>query len=176
MNNENNENNEMKPKRKEGRTLLISSHENMDFDLQGVENVHETNNGSKFIVFNSIENAVNAYDLLNKSNVKVKYSYYKLFFRLKNVNLENVEYNELKNKIVSLLEAENINVLYFKFYTKNKVLMGSGDLTTDTKTSFDNLINLNDIPMDDGTITFFRFKIKANSSKNYVNTQQAQIN
>ena len=92
------------------------------------------------------------------------------------MNLENIEYNLLKESINKFLEKElGVNVLYFKFYTKNKQLMGSGDLTTDTKASFDKLINLNDIVIDEeakSTVSFFRFKVKTNFQKVLNKTMQ----
>ncbi len=173
-----NENNDNKSRRKEGRTILISNDENVEAKFDGIQDIHITNNGSRFIVFDTLENSVKAYNFLKENNVKVKYSYYKLFFRIKNMNLENVEYNILKETINKFLEKElGINVLYFKFYTKNKQLMGSGDLTTDTKAAFDKLINLDDIVIDEeekSTVSFFRFKIKANMQKPFNQTQQHQ--
>ena len=163
------EHNDNNSRRKEGRTILISNDENIEAKFDGIQDIHITNNGSRFIVFDTLENSVKAYNFLKENNVKVKYSYYKLFFRIKNMNLENMEYNILKEIISKYLEKElGVNILYFKFYTKNKQLMGSGDLTTDTKASFDKLINLNDIVIDEetkSTISFFRFKIKTNVQK-----------
>lgn len=158
-----NGNEETISKKREGKTLLISNEEKIDINYEGIEDVHTTNNGSRFIVFNSLENAKFAYESLIEKNVKVKYSYYKLFFRLKNIDFANTDYNTLKTKIHNILKEKNIEVLYFKFYTKNKMLLGSGDLTTDTKVSFDALINLNEIKFDESSnITFYRFKIKSN--------------
>jgi len=177
MNNEND--NETKAKRKEGRTILISNDENIDANFTGIEDIHTTNNGSRFIVFDTLENSVNAYTLLKEKNIKVKYSYYKLFFRIKNLDTENCEYNVLKETITKLLNEElGINILYFKFYTKNKQIMGSGDLTTDTKSSFDKLINLNDIVFNEessSSVSFFRFKIRQNININKTEQHSATV-
>ena len=94
-----NGNEETISKKREGKTLLISNEEKIDINYEGIEDVHTTNNGSRFIVFNSLENAKFAYESLVEKNVKVKYSYYKLFFRLKNIDFSNTDYNTLKNKI-----------------------------------------------------------------------------
>ena len=116
-----------------------------------------------FIVFDTVENAKAAYESLEEGGVRIKYSYYKLFFRMKEVDLENVEYDELKTSIKELATAcDDVDILYFKFYTKNKKLMGSGDLTVDTKEGLDSLVSQKEMSFANGNVSFYRFKVKSN--------------
>ena len=150
-----------RPRRKPGRTILVSSDWKEEISVEGVKNTHKTDNGARFVVFDTLENARSAFKSLRESGARVKYSYYKAFFRLSNCNLEDVKYDDLKDKVkevISSLGAENI--LYFKFYTKNGNIIGSGDLTVDTKDSLDALVSSNENSFGDGNISFYRFKVK----------------
>jgi hypothetical protein len=157
------ENNETQVKinnRKPGRTLLVSNEHKEELNLDGLDNIHETNSGSRFLVFNNTDSAREAYESLKDNGVKTKYSYYKVFLRLKDIDLSQ-DYDELKNKLLDLLSnLENVNILYLKFYTKDKKLMGSGDLTVDTKEGLDELVKMKDVEFNDGTVSFYKFKLK----------------
>jgi len=147
-------------KRKPGRTLLVSNEHKDEINLKGLENLHETSSGSRFLVFDNTDNARDAYDSLKEQGVKAKYSYYKVFLRLKDVNLD-IDYDELKNDLINLSSSlEKVNILYLKFYTKDKKLMGSGDLTVDTKEGLDELVKMKDVEFKDGSVSFYRFKLK----------------
>jgi hypothetical protein len=147
-------------KRKPGRTLLVSNEYKEELNLDGIENIHETSSGSRFLVFNNTDNARDAYESLKDKGVKTKYSYYKVFLRLKDINLD-VDYDELKNDLIELSsKLEKVNILYLKFYTKDKKLMGSGDLTVDTKEGLDELVKMKDVEFKDGSVSFYRFKLK----------------
>lgn len=153
---------ETRPRRKAGRTLLVSNEHKEELSLDGLVNTHTTSSGSRFLVFDNVENARSAYKKLRDDGVRTKYSYYKIFFRLKDVNLENVEYDELKNSVKELATScGNVDVLYFKFYTKNKTLMGSGDLTVDTKEGLDALVSQKEMKFGEGSASFYRFKLKS---------------
>lgn len=155
-------NRDKRPRRKAGRTLLISNEYTEDVSYDGIVNTHSTNSGSRFCVFDTVDNARNAYNELRGKQVKVKYSYYKVFFRLKDLELNKLEYNDLKEEVKGLLSSlDNVNVLYFKFYTKNKVLMGSGDLTVDSKEGLDDLVSKREMNLSNGVISFYRFKLKS---------------
>ena len=146
--------------RKPGRTLLVSNEYKDEINLEGLDNIHETSSGSRFLVFNNTDNARNAHDFLKEKGVKTKYSYYKVLLRLKDINLD-VDYDELKNELIDLSsKLENVNILYLKFYTKDKKLMGSGDLTVDTKNGLDELVKMKDVEFKDGSVSFYRFKLK----------------
>ena len=153
---------EQRPRRKAGRTLLVSNEHKEDLSFDGLVNTHTTSSGSRFLVFDNVENARSAYKSLRENGVRTKYSYYKVFFRLKDVDLQNVEYDELKNSVKELASScGNVEVLYFKFYTKNKTLMGSGDLTVDTKEGLDALVSHKELEFAGGSASFYRFKLKS---------------
>lgn len=164
-----------RPRRKAGRTLLISSEYTNELTNTGIvtEKIHKTEGGSRFVVFDTTENARSAFRSLRSEGVRVKYSYYKVFFRLSDVDLEGIEYDALKESVkemISSLGDGSINVLYFKFYTKNSTLMGSGDLTVDTKEGLDLLVNDNEHCFSKGKISFFRYRVR----KQDENTEQEQ--
>ena len=151
---------EQRPKGKAGRTLLVSNEHKDELSFDGLINTHVTNSGSRFIVFDNIDNARSAYKTLRETGVKTKYSYYKCFFRLKDSNLE--DYDQVKNSVKELATSCNdVDVLYIKLYTKNKQLMGSGDLTVDTKEGLDALVSQKEMKFEDGSASFYRFKLKS---------------
>ena len=72
-------------KRRPGRTLLVTnvpSDVNLSYD--GLLDLHRTDNGSNFLVFDTLEHSTAAFNDLSESGFQVKYSYYKVFFRLHN--------------------------------------------------------------------------------------------
>ena len=147
-------------KKKPGRTLLVSSEYKDEINLSGLKDIHETSSGSRFLVFDNTENAKDGYESLKEKGVKTKYSYYKVFLRLKDVNLDS-NYDDLKNDLIELsTKLNNVNILYLKFYTKDKKLMGSGDLTVDTKDGLDELVKMKDLEFKEGSVSFYRFKLK----------------
>ena len=160
---------ETKPKKKAGRTLLVSPDHTDEFNLTGLVNTHTTATGSRFLEFDTIENSMSAYDKLQEDNVRCKYSYYRVFFRLKDVDLPNAEYDKLKDSIKAMIaKLDNVTILFFKFFTKDQNLMGSGDLTVDTKSGLDALIANQDLEIEegqDGKISLYRFKMKHNDDQ-----------
>ncbi len=75
-----------RPRRKAGRTLLISSEFKDDLNHDGIQKTHQTDGGARFVVFDTTENARSAFKNLKDSGAKVKYSYYKIFFRMADVD------------------------------------------------------------------------------------------
>lgn len=163
---ENNTENQEKPKRKVGRTILINSDYKEEVNYDGLKDVHTTQSGSRFLVFDTKENSSKAFEDLQEKNVRAKYPYYKIFFRFKDVDLQGVEYDDLKQEVQKVINSlDNVEVLYFKFYTKNKELMGSGDLTVDTKDGLDQLVNTTDLEFSKGKMNFYRFRLRKNSNR-----------
>ena len=73
-------------------------------------------------------------DIINNDEVVLEKLY---LIKKKENELAEIKksYDSLKEEVTTLANSvEDANVLYFKFYTKNKALMGSGDLTVDTST------------------------------------------
>ncbi len=160
-----------RPRRKPGRTLLVSSEYADEITETGIQEdkIHKTEGGSRFIVFDTNENARSAFKNLRSDGVRVKYSYYKVFFRLNDVDLENIEYDDLKESVKEMISTlGDIDVLYFKFYTKNSTLMGSGDLTVDTKEGLDLLVNDNEHTFSKGKVSFFRYRVRKQEDSNEV--------
>ena len=152
-------------KRKVGRTLLINSESTgIEMLFEGIKSTHETSSGSKFVIFDSTSNASSAYNSLIEKGAKVKYSYYRVFFRLDNHD-ESLDYDTLKSQVCAKLTEliPEINILYFKFYTKNNKLIGSGDFTIDTKETLDTLLTLREVDTKPMKISFYRFRVKKNN-------------
>ncbi len=169
-------NNEQRPRRKAGRTLLVSNEHKEEVSFEGMRDTHTTSSGSRFLVFDTVENARSAYKTLREDGVRSKYCYYKAFFRLKDVDLENVEYDKLKEEVTALADSlEGVNVLYFKFYTKNKTLMGSGDLTVDTKAGLDKLVSEREITFSKGSVSFYRFKVRSKNEEETTEVEQSAV-
>ena len=151
-------------KRKEGRTLLFDSNSIEEVNDDGIKQMHKTDGGTRFIVFDTIENARSAYNKHNDAGAKVKYAYYKIFFRLSEFDLTSAKYDDLKEEVRKFLLILGINnVLYLKFYTQNSVLMGSGDLTVDTKEDMDLLVSNNEADFCEGKISFYRYRVRKNT-------------
>jgi len=156
-----------RPRRKAGRTILVSSDCKNEINAEGITGTHITETGARFVVFDTVENARSAFKILKDSGARVKYSYYKVFFRISNYNFKDVNYDDLKEKVKNLLEKLGVEkLLYFKFYTKNNEIIGSGYLTVDTKETLDLLISSNETKFDEeGSISFYRFKVRRNEEE-----------
>ena len=136
--------------RKAGRTLLVKP-ENHPFDtslfssLEGLTNQHYTDkSNSHFLTFDTVENSLNAYRDFRKNHtndVRVKFAHYRIFFTLQGLT-EDHEYSNVKSEHINFIEQNTQgNVLYYKLYRKNDVYIGCGDMTLDTKDSFDKLVS-----------------------------------
>jgi hypothetical protein len=129
--------------RKIGRTLLVKSFNTTDIDeslfenLEGLEKVAKTKHSNTvFLLFNTSEKALSGLrNLKTKSqNIRTKFSYYKLFFTITGLN-DSVEYNDVKKSLINFVSNNTKtkgDVLYCKFYRKNKKYLGCGELTVDT--------------------------------------------
>lgn len=151
-------------KRRAGRTILIKSNQEYECNYDGIISTADTENGSKFVVFDTIENSKNAFKSLKDNNIKAKYSYYKMFFKIKSELLENISYDDLKELVLKEMSSfhEDINILYFKLYTRQGKLTGSGDLVLDTKEDLDKLVTKRNLKLDSNglEVRMFRFIMK----------------
>jgi len=145
-----------KRRRKIGRTLVLKSEMN-DNNLVGLINSINSPTGSKFMVFDTVDNAKNAFRKLIQEKHLVKPSYYKLFFKIS--DMKNLSYDELKDKIKNAMNAidNTMNVLYFKLYRKGDILTGSGDLVLDRKDHMDRLIDMRSFPIGDSVVNVYRY-------------------
>jgi hypothetical protein len=143
---------------KPGRTLLVSAStgstvpESAVTNLQGLTKSFSTKNGSYFLTFDTIENAVNYHNKIKDEypNLKDKFARYQLFFTLSGLTNED-DYTAVKKMLVEYVEQKTGGlVLYFKLYrkgdnyffdTKGEKPLGYGDMTVDTKEAMDLLLN-----------------------------------
>jgi hypothetical protein len=125
------------------RTIVISTEKDYTSDFTGKTNETDGNNRTKFITFDTKENAAIALNTLKDNEVRSKFSYYKMFFRISNMNLNNMTYNDLKDFMRTELVKlnNNLDVLRIRFNrNKDGTFTGSGDLSVDRKDDFDNLL------------------------------------
>jgi len=144
---------------KPGRTILISAPSGSTVpeaavtNLDGLTKSFSTKNGSYFLTFDTIENAVNCHKKLkqNYPNLKDKFARYQIFFTLNGLT-DDDDYTTVKKLVTEYVEQKTSGiVLYFKLYRKgdkyffdkkgDKGPIGYGDLTIDTKESMDLLLN-----------------------------------
>ena len=59
-------NNEQRPRRKAGRTLLVSNEHKEEVSFEGMQDTHTTSSGSRFLVFDTVENVGQHTRLLEK--------------------------------------------------------------------------------------------------------------
>ncbi len=155
--------------RKAGRTLLVSPStgstltESMFSGYTGLESTIASKNGSYFLTFDTVQNALDSYRKTRQDhpNVRVKFSHYKLFFTLTGLT-DSSDYGVVKQQMSSFVEKESgAQVLYFKLYRKGNKFIGCGDVTVDTKASMDALLNkegkLKNFSVEGYTGTFYRY-------------------
>lgn len=141
-----------------GRTLIVKDNDELNYI--GKQNVIKTNNNNTFVEFDNYDNAKNALDDLKNKNIRCKYSYYKLFFRMNNINLNNITYDDLKELIKSelLKNFPNIGIIGLRFNRVDDNFTGTGDITVDLKNDFDTLLNYQLSLTENGSIVFYKFK------------------
>jgi hypothetical protein len=141
--------NAKRQQRKAGRTLLVKPNgnvsSNMFNSLTGlVNNTHTEKSNSYFLTFDTVGNAVNAYRHFRKNytdTVRVKFAFYRVFFTLQNLT-DTTDYSQVKTAHMNFVRtASNGRVLFYKLYRKNNNYLGCGDMTLDTKESFDSLVS-----------------------------------
>ena len=163
----------IKPMHKIGRTLLVKSFNNSELeesffkDLEGLDKIATTKiSNSVFLTFNNPENALTALRTLkNKSQtIRIKFSYYKIFFTISGLQ-DSTDYNEVKKDLIDFISNKMAaNVLYCKFYCKDKKYLGCGDLTVDTLDTMIQLLSkesgLKDFSFKSYTGSFYKFNDK----------------
>jgi hypothetical protein len=162
--------------RRPGRTLVINNPDK-EYSLEGydgIQSTFQTEKGAHFVIFDSVENSENALNDLKESGVRVKFSYYKLFVKTSDLNIESLTYDELKEKINKKLKEidPNMNILYFKLYKRQNKLSGSGDLVLDLKEHLDALVELKTVDLEDGKMSLYRYVMNRNNKRN--NNQRYQ--
>jgi hypothetical protein len=165
--------------RKAGRTLLIKSSpgstiNSSQFDsLEGLTNKAETkSSGSFFLTFDNVTNAVSAFSKLRAeaSTYRVKFSYYRIFFTMDGLT-DLTDYNQIKKELCAHVENQTgSNVLYCKFYCKDKKYLGCGDFTIDTLSGMNKLLakenNNKEYSFGSYKGTFYRYNGKKDKTNN----------
>jgi|UniRef100_A0A6C0EDL4 hypothetical protein len=181
MSKDNNFENNFKTKkviRKSGKTLLVKSFDNFElnetlFDnLEGLQDKFiKKDKFSAFLKFDTPQNSLNGLKTLKEksSNLKFKFSYYKVFFTVNGLS-DISEYNNVKKEIMEYVSSKtDSNVLYCKLYTKNDKYLGCGDLTMDTLDGMMKLLskdsNIKEFTINSYTGCFYKF----NDNKNKKN-------
>lgn len=166
---ESNQQNKKKSVRKAGRTLLVSPSNGSSVSdstfsgLTGLSVTHSTKNGSYFLTFDSVQNALDSFRKLRQDHpeLRVKFARYQVFFTVTGLT-DASDYSQVKQDLTAFVEKESgANVLYFKLYRKGSQYLGCGDLTVDTKDSMDKLLNkegsLKNYTVGSLTGTFYRY-------------------
>lgn len=172
---------EDKTTKKAGRTLLVKALPEKNFNssffetLSGLINKSETKTtNSYFLTFDTINNAVSAYNSLSKQpNCLVKYSYYRIYFTIEGLN-DNTDYNDFKQKFGNYINTNaKTEMLYCKLYRKQGKFIGCGDFTVDTMDGMNKLLSkengLKTYVLDNYKGNFYRF----NTNKKKTNISQA---
>jgi hypothetical protein len=159
--------------KKSGRTLVIKAdNENIldSYKLEGLKTKTYTNNGSFFLVFETVENSNEAFNKLKNDNIKVRFAYYRLFFKMVGVE-DSSNYNDIKKLHIDwIVKNSDANVLYYKQYRKVGKFLGCGDFTIDTKESMNKLLDkdgLKNYTIDKYSGTFYRYNKKPEEHNAY---------
>ena len=147
-----------------GRTLLVKTSTNISYDFTGLLNKAETKSSNTvFLTFDTKENSSAAYQKLVSmgGDVKVKYSYYRVFFTMSGLT-DTSDYNMVKKDMTEMVESKTgSSVLYFKLYRKNSSFIGCGDFTLDTMEGMNKLLskenNNKDYQLGSHNGTFYRY-------------------
>uniref|UniRef100_A0A6C0J5Z1 Uncharacterized protein n=1 Tax=viral metagenome TaxID=1070528 RepID=A0A6C0J5Z1_9ZZZZ len=134
--------------RKTGRTLLVQQtseefNESLLENLEGLkEKFHTEKSNSYFLTFESIPHALSSFSNLKlNKHIRVKFAHYKIFFTIQGLG-DITDYTNIKDSHIKLINDNfNGNVLYYKLYRKNDRFLECGDLTLDTKETFDMLVD-----------------------------------
>ena len=150
--------------RKAGRTLLIKPVETKESQFEshvktlletqkfeGLVSVSDSAKGAKFLLFDTISNAVVAFKVFRKDDlVFVKYAHYKVFFNMTGLTtLDKVDYNQVKESHSTwVTDKTQANVLYYKLYSNGDKYLGCGEMTVDTKEGVDQLLQKDSLLKD----------------------------
>ena len=131
--------------RKAGKTLLIKPNEGVEIDNVG----------------NSLD-SLKTLRKKHEGDILVKFAHYKVFFTMTGLSDES-DYNSIKTKHSKFIEDNtDSKVLYYKLY-RNKSYLGCGDVTIDTKSGLDSLLDkekFKEFDLSDNTGVFYRYNSK----------------
>lgn len=162
------------------RTLLVRNSETEFPELKGMTDKTVTKTGTaSFLTFDTLPNAINAFDTLTKLAFNAKYSYYRVFFTLSyldNSQFPNNTFNhdKLKDELTTLVSKHG-NLLFFKQYKKENRFLNCGYFTVDKIDSMNTLLSkeegLKDFTLSNNVKgTFYKFNNKNYQTNNFSNT------
>lgn len=140
-----------------GRTLVVMKDQDLSkIKLKNVKVDFKSNNGTRFLEFNTVKDSTTSYDLLQKNEIKCKYSEYKIFLRFKSNN-NNIE--ELKKLITDKLTStfSEVNILNLALFQKDDKYIDCGYIVVDRLNDLNTLIEKNDLDIDDEKLLLFKF-------------------
>lgn len=147
-----------KRRRKIGRTLVVKSNTlPNNLTLTGLVSSVDSTSGSKFLVFDTVDNAKTGFRELRTHDLNTKPSYYRLFFRLK--EYEGKTYDEIKQEMVNHMTSnyEGTNVLYYKLKSRDGNLTGTGEFVLDRKEDMDKLLETHNLSVGGMSVSVFRY-------------------
>lgn len=181
-----NESKSTKPRRKMGKTLLVSPQRDSDTKVDGTYFTEENckglqksteKDGKFFLLFDDYKNAKDSLFKLRKDfNYFVKFAHYKVFFKCDELESEtpssDFEHDTFKNLMRTLVQDNtNGHVLYPPVLYKDKnssedKYTGCGYITVDTKESEEELLDKDKMKNsklgDKYTLTFYRYRVRRN--------------
>lgn len=155
-------------KQRPGKTLIINTKKDYDVSsYKGIKNIGISKKGAKFVTFESTTEAEAALHDLRERDILSRYSYYYVFFKIKNYS-DTSNYDEIKQQSIEAIQNfdPESNVLYFKLYRRNETFTGSGDLTLDTMESLDKLLTQKQLKLENGIEIYFRAYDKSKRGRN----------
>lgn len=166
---------------KPGRTLLVKSSDDSDLtthdftNLVGLLNKVLTKTGNAyFLNFDTVENSTRALLSLSEK-YNVKYSYYRVFFTLDNMD-STFDFNDFRTKLSELVASKDGLVLYTKVYRKDTKNLNCGYITVDTIDTMNLLLNKEsgnkEFSVNNMNGTFYRF----NNNKSQTNNTNISYN
>jgi hypothetical protein len=176
---------------KAGRTLLVkpsNTSSNVVFDAEflstfsGFQTTHHTEKtNSYFTTYATPNDALAALKGIKTKygrDVRVKYSHYRIFFKLEGLT-DETDYNTVKAAHTEFAQKLGCNVLYYRLYRKEKTYLGCGDMTIDVKDAFDTLLDsdkLKTFELSVGDVkytgTHYRYKKVQNEDGNQKDTAE----
>jgi hypothetical protein len=162
------------------RTLLVRESETKLPTLKGLmnEKAYTKTGNAFFLTFDTLPNAISAYNSLTTLAFNAKYSYYRVFFTLSyadNSLFPNDKFNheELKKELTELVSKHG-NILFYKQYKKDNKFLNCGYFTVDKIDTLNTLLNkesgLKDFTLSNNVKgTFYKFNNKNYQTNNFAN-------
>lgn len=133
------------------RTLRIptSSYDTSKYSYQNVQN-----GNVYFLTFDTIDEAVNAYNTLKEDKLPVRYHVYSLFTKFD----QEMTKEELENKVKSILGDTNYSITYVRVDNREVSVSHTGKVVIDKLSDCKNLLSFKDTEANH--LRFYRFDPK----------------